>query len=451
MMPQKNLFFKICLLSVLMFTMMLALLFVRYLVNEREGYQYKVIEEIKQNQISSQTIISPFIRVPYTTQSLCDEKEYPHLAGKVCTIEQQQLLFPSQSEWNATFKVQNDQYHRGIYRVINYTSHLNGKGAFSTQTMSNQRVYQWEKATFVVPIKDLRGVQQKAVLNLNGVKYSLDFAKDKQQNGQLDALELAIPITNYPTVFNFELNLQVEGLQRFTFIPTNENSKFSAQGNWADIKYFGSLPQKNTSMSQEFTASWQNMRLGEQYQQGLTSCINKDNCDTYFISEHRGETNSGFNIDFIEPINIYSQTDRATKYGWLITLITFSCFFLFEILKGLRIHPIQYLLVGVAQSIFFVLLISISEHFSYLIAYSFASIACIGLISWYLIYVLKSGMNALVFSGLLSSLYAVMYMLLQSSEKTFLLGSILAFLFIAMVMYMTRHIDWYAIGEQPKR
>jgi inner membrane protein len=135
----------------------------------------------------------------------------------------------------------------------------------------------------------------------------------------------------------------------------------------------------------------------------------------------------------------------------VIIIITFGCFFLFEVLKSLRIHPIQYSLVAIAQGLFFVLLLSISEYYAFAWAYFVAGVACVGLMTWYLFYVMKGFKAAALFGVILSSLYAVMYLLLQSSGKTFLIGSIISFVLLAVVMFLTRHIDWYQINNKPER
>jgi inner membrane protein len=157
---------------------------------------------------------------------------------------------------------------------------------------------------------------------------------------------------------------------------------------------------------------------------------------------------SGISTQFIEPVNIYTQTDRAIKYGIMIIIITFGCFFLFEVLKSLKIHPVQYALVAMAQGVFFVLLLSISEYYAFALAYLVAAIACISLITWYLYFVVQGFKAALLFGLMLSVLYGMMYLLLQSSGKTFLFGSILSFILIACVMFITRHVNWYQSEQQ---
>ena len=151
---------------------------------------------------------------------------------------------------------------------------------------------------------------------------------------------------------------------------------------------------------------------------------------------------------FISNLVDERQSYCAIKYGIMVIIITFGCFFLFEVLKNLKIHPVQYALVAMAQGVFFVLLLSISEYYAFSLAYLIAAVACIGLITWYLYFVVQGFKAAILFGVLLSALYGMMYLLLQSSGKTFLFGSILSFILIACVMYITRHVNWYQSEQQ---
>lgn len=454
-MQQQNLLVKIIILGVLLFLFAIGLGFVKIIVYERQSYQNHVIRDIERNQIGKQQVISPFIAVPYKESHACDVVKNPELKGQLCTRQAEQLFFPNQVSWDGKFEVSNDTYQRTIYHATSYTTQLQAKGHFPTPQLK-QHQYDWQAARFILPIRDLRGIHQKPILTINQVKYQLDFPQ-QGNNASLNYLEAPLVHFN-PEKFDFNLDVHLEGLQSFALIPTIENTIFAAQGNWADAKYFGdSLPQTNSSRTGEFRASWQNITLGYQNRLSLIHCWNENSCQNKF-SSHLAQSNvdgtdyksaltaSGFAVEFIKPVNIYSQTDRAIKYGWMITLISFGCFFLFEVTKGLRIHPIQYLLVGVAQSVFFVLLLSLSEQFNFLLAYNIASIASIGLMSWYLGFVLKGWKNTVIFTVLLGSLYTVMYVLLQSSEKTFLMGSVFSFVLVAGVMFITRHIDWYQLS-----
>src|SRR6185436_8770926 len=128
---------------------------------------------------------------------------------------------------------------------------------------------------------------------------------------------------------------------------------------------------------------------------------------------------------------------------------TFAAFFLFEILKRLAIHPVQYALVGVALAVFFLLLISLSEHLGFAPAYAIAAVACVALIGYYVGHILNSFRRGAGFAVLLSSLYALLYVLLRAEDHALLAGSIFVFTALAVAMVATRRVDWYALAAIP--
>jgi inner membrane protein len=155
----------------------------------------------------------------------------------------------------------------------------------------------------------------------------------------------------------------------------------------------------------------------------------------------------------MEPINIYSLSDRATKYGFLFVCLTFAAIFLFEILKSLAIHPAQYALVGLALAMFFLLLLSLSEHMDFLVAYLIATTACVTLIGIYLSAVLHSGKRGFAAGAMLAGLFGSLYGLLESEDNALMLGSLLLFVLLSLAMLTTRRLDWYrlspSIGNNP--
>jgi inner membrane protein len=150
----------------------------------------------------------------------------------------------------------------------------------------------------------------------------------------------------------------------------------------------------------------------------------------------------------VEPVNLYSKVDRATKYGLLFVVLTFTGFFLFETLRQLPIHPIQYALVGLALAIFFLLLLSLSEHIAFGTAYLLAAIACVSLIGFYLACVLRSALRGAGFALALGLLYAALYGLLVSEDNALALGAGLLFAMLAAVMLATRKVDWYQVASR---
>ena len=161
---------------------------------------------------------------------------------------------------------------------------------------------------------------------------------------------------------------------------------------------------------------------------------------------HRRDGIDAVGVSLVDPVNVYSQADRASKYGLLFVLLTFVGFFMFELIKQLRIHPIQYGLVGLALAIFFLLLVSLSEHIAFRWAYLAASVACIGLLGFYLSAVLRSAGRGLGFAAMLATLYAALYGLLVSEDNALVLGSGLLFVILAAIMLVTRKVDWYQLA-----
>lgn len=159
------------------------------------------------------------------------------------------------------------------------------------------------------------------------------------------------------------------------------------------------------------------------------------------------QRSGNFNGELWNGLTEYRLVLRSAKYGMLFIVMTFSVFFLFEVLQNLRIHPIQYLLVGAALCLFYLLLLSFAEQVSFGVAYFVAAVACVGLITWYVRYVLQADKRAWLMGGLLLAGYLILFVLLQSATYTLMIGSILLFIALASVMYLTRHVDWYALHE----
>ena len=452
---------KIIAIVILVAIFWVGLFFISGLVSERQGYQKAFLQEITQNNISPQTIISPYIRVPYQEQATClDEQKVAH----ACTQQNWMYVSADSTQWQSNFDVRNDKYKRTIYRAISYQANLTAKGIFQKPTLENKN-YQWDRAEIIFPVHDPRGLETLPSLKMLNKNYAFEMSPQGNDSNGFDFM--SVSAQKYPELiaaiqngFTFDLNAQITGLGKFTLIPTSRSVTYQAKGNWADAKYSGqNLPLEKTSSHQQFTAQWKNIALGHQNISKLTSCENNE-CIRQFSNGNYAknaeyETGSnqkiGLTTEFLDSVNVYTQTDRAIKYGIVIIIITFGCFFLFEVLKSLRIHPIQYSLVAMAQGIFFVLLLSISEYYAFAWAYMVACIACVGLMTWYLFFVMKGVKPAMLFGIILSSLYAIMYMLLQSSGKTFLIGSVISFIVLAVVMFITRHIDWYQISNRPER
>ena len=208
---------------------------------------------------------------------------------------------------------------------------------------------------------------------------------------------------------------------------------------WADPSFIGSfLPVAREITQEGFTANWKVSHLGRSYPQFW----NSENQNGSYLSD------SDFGIKLLLPVDFYQKTQRSIKYGILFILLTFTVFFLFEVFNPIRLHFLQYMMVGIALCIFYLLLLSIAEQFGFVVAYLSAMVATVVLITGYSMAILQSKKHALMLGTLLILLYSYLYVLLHLQDYALLFGAIGLFLILATVMYITRNIDWYAVNLQ---
>ena len=185
-----------------------------------------------------------------------------------------------------------------------------------------------------------------------------------------------------------------------------------------------------------FSATWSTTRLATNMLHQLSVALRGDrSLDTLL------------GVRFVDPADGYAQTDRAIKYGLLFIGLTFAAFFLFEVLKRLAIHPLQYGLTGAALVLFYLLLLSLSEHLDFGIAYAIATAGCVALLGYYLVYVLGSVARGVSFGALLTAVFGILYVLISLEDHALLAGSVTLFGCLALVMVLTRKVDWYQLGD----
>ncbi len=313
-----------------------------------------------------------------------------------------------------------------------------------------------------------------------GIDTGLDNATAvaKANLGASDASNTALTpstLSQDAAAIAIDIHLPLTGIASLSTVPTGNNFEMSMSSNWHAPNFVigATLPNDKTITNNGFVAKWQNQYLTIANNQNLQQCLNVKNgqcrllneplldADSYDINAvdaavdvAADNTNaqldsvrfSSFGVSFAEPNNVYLQTERAMKYALLLVLVSFGTFFLFEIIKASRIHPIQYLLVGSALLVFYVLLLPLAEQIAFWKAYAIAATACVGLIGWYSYYVLGSVKRAAMFSAILSGLYAAFYGILTTEDLNLLLGAVFCFVLLASVMVMTRKIDWYKVA-----
>jgi inner membrane protein len=244
------------------------------------------------------------------------------------------------------------------------------------------------------------------------------------------------PDTIAPIPFAVELTLA--GSEALRFVPTGKATEVRLSSPWPDPGFSGAfLPTARETGAQGFTARWQVSYLARNFPHTWLDA----NVDRGMMRDQRQA--SAFGVAFVQAVDHYQQTERAVKYGLLFVMLTFTVFLLWELLRNLRLHPVQYLLIGAALVVFYLLLLSLAEHLRFDVAYGIAAAATITLVAGYSASVLRAGLSgALGIGGWLSALYGVLFVLLRLEDVALLIGSVFVFLMLALVMFLTRRLDW---------
>jgi inner membrane protein len=314
---------------------------------------------------------------------------------------------------------------KGIFKIPFYTANLIIKGSFSNSSIHDG------KKTLNLSIFNNHSVDVKYV-RINGAEVPFSL----RANGSIPN---ALIIGNYSSAGNpngnkteITVSASIKGIDKLMFQQLSKKTDIAIKSNWIDPNFTGSiLPSKRTIEPSGFQAKWE-----------LSGLLNSAGKSPQILSEEES-----FGVSLFMPVNVYSLTDRSIKYAILFIGFTFLAFFLFEIFGRLRIHPFQYLLVGFALTIFYLLLLSLSEFMSFALSYSIASSATIGLITLYSRKILQAKKRTFLMAGMLVLLYAFLYILLQLDQYSLILGSTALFIVLAVVMYLTRDVNWYELQE----
>ena len=440
---KRSFLLKTLLVAALAMILMLPVAMIRDLVAERQARRNEAVSGIAEGWGKRQTVAGPYLAIPYERHWTVVKRET--VDGKLREIrtersESQVVRLPAASvEWTVDAEI--SEKARGIYKARLYGAKLQAQGAFSLPARAGLEDgasrYKWDAPRLVLGISDPLGIRAAPAVSVNGRNY--DFAPgpgDSALAGGLHA-PLAGLQTGREQKIEFSLSLALGGSEAFAIVPLGADTVVAMRADWPHPSFQGRfLPAKHDIGPKGFTASWKISRFAAQGAGQAASCA--------FPCNRMGEQIS---VSLIEPVGLYQQLERASKYGFLFISLTFAAFLLFELLRRLAIHPVQYALVGLALAIFFLLLTALSEHIAFAAAYAIATAACVGLITIYLIRVLHSTILGLAFGGALTALYAVLYALLNAEDYSLLGGSLLLFGLLAALMIATRRVDWYGLGS----
>ncbi len=337
---------------------------------------------------------------------------------------------------------QTQMLHRGIYNAAVFRAQVTLSAKFAPPDFGPLKIdvkdVQWKDAFVTIAVNDLRGTREGIVLNWGGTKRPLlpGSQVPGYTTGATASLGTDKPIASE---IEFSIPLDFNGSEGIFFAPFGVQNEATLKSNWADQAFRGAfLPAERSVRPDGFDAKWKVSYYGRDYPQSWTSRAGNERFTTQSVS------NSLFSVQLLSILDAYRYVERSIKYGVLFLVLVFTTFFLFEVTARQKIHPFQYLMVGAALCLFYLLLLSISEFIGFGWAYLIAVVASTLLITWYWRFFLGGGVRTFMIGAGLAGVYTFLYITLRQQDYALLMGAIALFIVLAIVMYVTRKVDWYA-------
>ncbi len=430
----------IALLTVLL---LIPLYMIKGIILERQALRENVVRDIARSSSSNQHLTGPVFVIPYKKKVRAwkvraDSSRYRdefEVAGNLYFLPETFAL---------DGKMQTEVRARGIYEARLYHANNQITGRFDIPRQygvtDDLADYQFEKPFLAVGISDIRGIGNALKITVNGDthKFKAGSQVDKLGNGVHVSLPSIDPLQH--ATFEFAFNLMLHDTSQFDITPIGRESQIKLSADWPHPSFVGEfLPAEHKITNEGFDARWQTSLFSTNMDEVMQACLTGAKCEQ-FNARH-------FGVSLVNPVDQYLKSERAIKYALLFLVLTFAGFFIFEVLKRLAVHPVQYGLVGMALAVFYLMLLSLSEHIGFGVAYALSSAGCVLLIGFYVSHVLKSMSRGLSFSAGLAALYALLYGLLSAEDYALLMGSLLVFGVLGVVMIATRKLDWYGVGK----
>jgi inner membrane protein len=440
---ERTLAFKLATTGLLVVLLMIALSTIGNLVTERQARRNAVLEDIARSSSGEQQLTGPILVVPYektVREWRGNDRGERHLEEH--EISGQLHFLPEHFRLDGD--VRTELRARGIYQARLYRANLHLEADFEVPLHygldSDVGAYRFGRPFIAVGVTDIRGIESPLAATLDETPAKLLPGSGA---GLLhDGVHLLAPNIGADSAAHVQLaiDLPLLGMSEFHVIPVGRETQVDLRSNWPHPSFTGEfLPVQRKLDTNGFTAHWATTFFSTNLEDELHRCEKQGECENF--------TSNRLGVSFVNPVDQYLKTDRAIKYALLFVALTFASFFLLDVLRKLPVHPVHYGLVGAALAVFYLLLLSLSEHVGFAVAYLLASAGCVGLITFYVSHVLRSRARGMAFGCGLAVLYGCLYGLLSADDYALLMGSLLLFAVLAAVMILTRHVDWSVIGR----
>ncbi|TFH76505.1 MULTISPECIES: cell envelope integrity protein CreD [Pseudomonas] len=444
----KNLTMKLGAIALLILLLLIPLLMIDGIIDDRQQRRDGVLEDIARSSSYSQQISGPVMVVPYRKVIRTWKTREKNGEQYLELSEERGRLYFLPERFELDGQVQTELRARGIYeaRLFHAENRISGHFSLPAQLGITEDFtdYHFEAPFLAIGISDIRGIENALKLELGSQR--LDFVPGTQVGWLGEGVRATLPAldTTQATELAFGFDLRLQGTGSLQVLPVGKTSRVNLAANWPHPSFIGNfLPAKREVNDQGFTADWQTSFFSTNLQEAMSRCASGNDCEAF--------NGRSFGVSFIDPVDQYLKSDRAIKYALLFIVLTFAGFFLFEVLKSLAVHPVQYALVGVALAFFYLLLLSLSEHIGFALAYLLSASGCVLLIGFYVCHVLRSVRHGLSFSAGLAALYGLLFGLLSAEDYALLMGSLLLFGLLGVFMVLTRNLDWYGVGQKPAK
>lgn len=439
----RSLAMKLGMIALLILLLLIPLLMIGGLISERQAQRDGVLDDIARSSSYSQHVSGPLVVVPYRktvrvwkTREKTDERYLE-------TGQERGSLYFLPERFELDGKVRTELRARGIYEARLFHADSKIKGHFELPEKfgleDGFEDYSFDRPFLAVGISDVRGIENALKLQLNGQSLEFEPGTRVARLGEGVSADLPVLDGKQTTRLDFAFDLNLQGTGKLNITPVGKSSQVHLAADWPHPSFIGNyLPTQREISAEGFTATWQATFFSTNLEQALSSCL---------LTEQCGELQSrSFGVSFIDPVDQYLKSDRAIKYALLFIALTFAGFFLFEVLKSMAVHPVQYALVGAALALFYLMLLSLSEHLGFAMAYLLSAGGCVLLIGFYVSHVLRGVLQGLGFAVGLAALYGLLYGLLSAEDYALLMGSLLLFGLLGVFMVLTRKLDWYSIA-----
>ena len=429
---------KMIMVGLLSLALLIPLFFVQDLIQERSQRKKEMVNEVADLWGKDIVFYGPILKVPYTfveNYNITDVKTGAVTIQKKNTIKFA-YFFPN--ELNNKSKVRkNENLKRGIFNHVVFTADMQFNGYFAAPNFTKLGIaeenIQWDKASIVLKTTNLKSIKSELKMQVNQEK--LVFEPQNSDKSKYSILattpfDYNALLVNNKLAFNFDITYN--GSNSIDFVPVGKVTTVSIDSDWKSPSFDGSFAANDTSKvvnDQGFHVDWKILDINRTFTQQYDDVI--PNLDDYL-----------FGVKLIETVDEYQQNERVSKYGFLVIGLTFLIFFLIQSISKINIHIFQYSMIGIALIMFYTLLISITEHSSFSLAYAIAGTSVVAMITLYSISILKNRKFPLFIGAALSVLYTFIFVIIQMEDYALLVGSIGLFLILGAVMYFSRKIDW---------